>query len=173
MCAHKIENYEAMKQDIAAVAAIVGSYAEGKDLRVRFGSYVEVKRESNLEILREKGYHLELHGQYVRCFLPLALHGGDGVNMPHFSDRRAGFIIHASAKRVQVQRAKACLLNEEDLINSKPQQCRQQYDIQPDPEGYIQEYSLRKNGYWVAKGEDAEKGKRLHLGALEFQDYNF
>jgi hypothetical protein len=173
MCAHKIENYEAMKQDIAQVAEVC-DWRVRKDNKVRFGQRVVLEKGADVDALKAKGYFV----QRDEAFLPLEFKEGDGVAMPQYSDVHAGFVVKASAKKVLVQRAQAKLVNRDELQVSvggfaAHVSGQQKHDIQPDPQGYVQEYSLRKNGYWVAKGQDAKKGKRLSFGAYEHYDFNF
>ena len=105
---------------------------------------------------------------------------GDGATVCFFSDRRAGTIINVSksGKKVDVQLDKATLINRDELEFSPGGFCChvegiQKYAYEPDPDGVIWRFSLRKNGKYVRSG-DSINGTRLILGIrAEHYDFNF
>lgn len=111
---------------------------------------------------------------------------GDGATVCYWTDRKACTVVKVSAsgKRVWVQRDKAKLLNgvnsgEEDALEFTPggfcghMSGSQRYEYERDTEGEVMEFSLRKNGRWVMKGNTARGGLRLTEGRYEHYDYNF
>ena len=104
---------------------------------------------------------------------------GDGATLYLYSDRHACTVVEATAKRVTVQRDKATLVNRDELTFSPGGFAghvsgKQKYEYERDNEGYRREFSLRKSGRWVAKGEPDKRGSTtLGFGRHEYYDYNF
>lgn len=109
---------------------------------------------------------------------------GDGATFCGWSDRKAGTIIEASAKKVTWQRDKAKLLNaidsgEEDALQfaaggfAGHTSGKQRYAYERDTEGITRVFTLRENGRWVERGANARTGATLTAGRSEHYDYNF
>ncbi len=111
---------------------------------------------------------------------------GAGVSICGYSDVYACSIVEVSksGKSIKVVRDKSVLLNgvgsgEPDALKFSPggfcghMSGIQRYSYEPNPEGYPESFSLRKNGRWVRKGESAKGGSKLIAGRHEHYDYNF
>jgi hypothetical protein len=105
---------------------------------------------------------------------------GEGATVCRFSDREAGTVVAISnnGKKVSVQQDRAVLVNRGDLVFtsggfSAHVSGAQRYEYTTDPNGEVTEFSLRANGRWVAKGQDAKHGDRLIPGRHQHYDYNF
>jgi hypothetical protein len=109
---------------------------------------------------------------------------GDGATVVKYSDRNAGTIVEASAKKVVWQRDTATLLNgpqsgEDDALVFSPggfvghTSGTQRYEYAPDPDGVTRVFTLRKNGRWVQAGEPMTGGPKLVAGRSEYYDFNF
>lgn len=106
---------------------------------------------------------------------------GDGATFGLWTDRMAGTVIEISrdGTRLKWQEDKAVLKTEMKFqpggfaghcLNNDGQQ----YDYEPDPEGMIEEFSLRKNGQWKAVGVRLTvTGYHLFPGRKKKYDYNF
>lgn len=91
---------------------------------------------------------------------------GRGVTIVHWSDRWACTVIEATAKTVTVQRDKAIRTDDHGMSDS------QSYRYEPDPDGSVRKFSLRKTGKFVQVG-DSINGTRLVRGRSEHYDYSF
>lgn len=110
---------------------------------------------------------------------------GDGATFCGWSDRKAGTIIEASAKKVTWQRDKATLLNgidsgEEDALQfaaggfAGHTSGQQRYAYERDTDGITRAFTLRKNGRWIQTGAAANsQGFELRAGRSEHYDFNF
>jgi hypothetical protein len=95
---------------------------------------------------------------------------GDGVTVCYWSDKHAGTIISVSAsgKQIVVQQDKATRTDDNGMSD------RQSYDYEPDPNGQMWRFSLRKNGRWIEKGGDLYNGLSCSLGGRhEYYDFSF
>lgn len=108
-----------------------------------------------------------------------------GMKVTHclWSDRLVYTIIGVSksGRVITVQRDKKVAKHTAEDLGFVPggfgavatTQDKQSWEMVADPEGYILEFSLRKNGRWCQVG-DSNSGSRLILDcADEFYDYNF
>ena len=104
---------------------------------------------------------------------------GDTATEIWYSDRVAGRIIAVSAngKKVTWQE------DTNTLVQGPKSQTtggfaahfdnsQQVWESTPNPNGATREYSLRKNGRYVLKGETL-KGRHIMAGSFHFHDYNF
>ena len=105
---------------------------------------------------------------------------GDGVTLNYYTDRKAGTIVSKTDKKVVIQ------FDKQEIDPSwKPEmvpggfsaiclnQNTQKWICEPDTNGGKQLFSLRKNGRWVLKGDNANNGTYLSAGKHPFYDYNF
>ena len=94
---------------------------------------------------------------------------GMGATQLSWTDRKAATIIEVSksGKKVMVQQDKATRKDTNGMSDS------QSYVYRRNPNGYTEEYSLRKNGRWVRVGDDLN-GSSLLIGYREeYYDYSF
>lgn len=105
---------------------------------------------------------------------------GEGATACYYSDRKAGTVvaISKSGKTMQVRRDNAVLNNKDELTFSPGGFCAhvsgtQKYDYTPDADGAVTTFSLRSNGKWVEKGQEAHQGTKCIAGRHQFYDYNF
>lgn len=115
---------------------------------------------------------------------------GMGATTHGYSDSHAHTIIAVakSGKRITLQRDRATLLNggnsgEPDALHFEiggfcaHVTGKQRYQIEPDPQGTTDDYSLRVykgKSYWVRVGESAKGGMRCTIGErYEHYDFNF
>jgi hypothetical protein len=95
---------------------------------------------------------------------------GDGVTIAYFSDRKACTILEVSksGKKVIVQMDSMVRVDQRGMSDA------QEYRYERNPEGSIQEFSLRNNGRWVRVGENAKNGTGLiTTGRYGYYDYSF
>lgn len=109
---------------------------------------------------------------------------GDGATYCGWSDRKAGTIVEASAKKVTWQRDKATLLNgvnsgEDDALDFAAggffghTSGAQRYEYEADTEAGTIVFTLRQNGRWVRKGCGKNDRAVLVAGRSEHYDFNF
>ena len=86
-----------------------------------------------------------------------------------FSDRNACTVIKViSPKEIVVQEDTATRTDSNGMSDS------QDYSYAPNPIGCIYEFTKRKNGRWVRKGESLGDGTGLRLGDRDaYHDYSF
>ena len=97
-------------------------------------------------------------------------HVGQGATICYWSDRHAGTIISLSedAKAVTWQRDKVKRIDTNGMSES------QNYEYEPDTQGEIIVFTLRKNGRWIRKGQSMRNGTTLSIGhRSEYYDYSF
>jgi len=105
---------------------------------------------------------------------------GDGATWTIWTDSHAGTILSVSksGKSLTWQRDKATLLNKDELKVSVGGFAAhvsgvQKYSYEPDPNGEICKFTLRKNGRFHLVGASA-RGNYLSIGVrAEHYDYNF
>lgn len=106
---------------------------------------------------------------------------GLGATINYWTDRQAATIISVSnnGKTVKVQEDKTTFNEAESNLKRIPggfvahTYGKQVWDCEPDPQGEIRDFSLRKNGKFVAVGEPMN-GTSLTIGVRShFHDYNF
>lgn len=92
-----------------------------------------------------------------------------GCTLLYHSDRHAATIIEVvNERRIFIQRDIATRIDSNGMSDA------QDYSYQPNPEAAKEEFTLRKNGRWVKKGESAKNGLGIALGyRKEFYDYSF
>ena len=90
-----------------------------------------------------------------------------GCTLLYFSDRHAATIIEViNERRIVIQRDNAVRIDNNGMSES------QEYACTPNPEATREEFTLRKNGRWVRKGESS-KGLALAIGyRKEFYDFS-
>jgi hypothetical protein len=95
---------------------------------------------------------------------------GMGATELFWTDRHAATVIEVSAsgKSIKVQSDKAIRTDNQGMSDA------QSYRYEPNPNGAISVYTLRKNGQWVLKGDPLRGGQRLGLGyRRHYHDYSF
>jgi hypothetical protein len=95
---------------------------------------------------------------------------GQGATLLFYSDRHACTVIEVAknGKTIKVQEDTATRTDGNGMSDS------QSYSYAPDPKGTVYTFTLRKNGYWVKKGEGINSGTRLGLGFRQaYHDYSF
>lgn len=110
---------------------------------------------------------------------------GAHVTVVRYTDKRAAVVIHRTARQCVVQLCSQLLMNAPD--SGEPDAlvvtqggfaavvCGQQrWDIQPDPRGACERYTLRESGEWKLVGiRTAEHGGTLVAGWHPHYDFNF
>lgn len=94
---------------------------------------------------------------------------GNGAHTNNGVDCNSMTIIEVSpnGKTVVAQRD-----NKKPAQGAKPYS--NQWELTPNPEGVIETFTLRKNGYFVAEGESMREGTVLHTsGRREYYCYEF
>lgn len=96
---------------------------------------------------------------------------GMGATIVMWSDRRAVTVIGVTRDHgydtVRVQFDKVTRTDTNGMSEA------QSYSYEPDPDGAIRVYTLRKNGRWVRRGETMS-GETLLIGHREeYYDYSF
>ena len=94
---------------------------------------------------------------------------GMGATMISWTDRQPATIIEVSksGKKITIQTDIATRTDDNGMSDA------QSYTFEPNPNGYTEEYSLRKNGRWVRVGDDLN-GSSLLIGYREeYYDYSF
>lgn len=100
----------------------------------------------------------------------LAPEVGMGATILMWSDRKAATVIAVSksGKSLTVQYDKAIRTDSYGMSDA------QSYRYERNPEGATAEYTKRKNGQWVRKGDPVKGGQRLGLGYRDHHyDYSF
>ncbi len=94
---------------------------------------------------------------------------GDGATSCGWTDRHAGTIIEVlNDKTVVWQRDKAIRTDDNGMSDA------QAYRYERDPDGVTMQFSLRKNGRWIARGGTMKGGTILSIGVrMEYYDYSF
>ena len=93
-----------------------------------------------------------------------------GATILSWTDRTAGTIVAVSksGKKLTWQRDKVTRTDDNGMSDS------QTYTYEQDPNGYDQEFSLRKGGRWVKVGYSIHDGTSLGIGhRSEYYDYSF
>ena len=99
---------------------------------------------------------------------PFIFSVGDGATLCLWSDRHAGTIVETpNDKTVVWQRDKATRTDENGMSDA------QSYRYERDENGEKTTFTLRKNGYWIARGANMKNGTYLAAGRAEFYDYSF
>lgn len=94
---------------------------------------------------------------------------GMGVTMLSWTDRHPATIIEVSksGKKITIQEDSWTRTDNNGMSDA------QSYTFERDPNGYTAEYSLRKNGRWVAVGSP-QNGSSLLVGhRSKYYDYSF
>lgn len=95
---------------------------------------------------------------------------GQGATILHWTDRSPATVVEVSGK------GKTVVVQDDNYqrTDSNGQSESQDYIYSPNPQGNKRTYTLRKNGRWVAKGENLVNGSRVALGNRErYYDYSF
>ena len=93
---------------------------------------------------------------------------GMGATLCFWTDRRAGTVIAVTPKTLTVREDRAIRTDGYGMSDC------QTYRYEPNEEGRIYEFSLRKNGRWVQRGYSIGSGTILRLGSREtYHDYGF
>ena len=103
---------------------------------------------------------------------------GDGATVFGYSDCRACTVIASSPKSVTVRRDTATRLTKpEFIVGGFAGHCTNnneiEYSYEPNPNGSVSTFTLRKNGRWVEKGYPMNNRGGIGVGRREFYDYNF
>jgi hypothetical protein len=81
---------------------------------------------------------------------------GEGATIHYWTDRRAATVISSTTKSVWVQ--------EDNVVyNETGYACPE--NITRNPDGIVREFTFRRNGRWVAKGEPQNGGSSVTFGA--------
>ena len=94
---------------------------------------------------------------------------GMGATKLSWTDRTAGTIVAVSKSRKKLtwREDKATRIDNNGMSES------QNYTYEQDPDGYDQEFSLRRNGRWVKVGSPMQ-GTGLGIGhRSQYYDYSF
>lgn len=96
---------------------------------------------------------------------------GKGATIWYYSDSHATTIIAVSksGREITVQEDKAIRTDKNGMSDS------QSYTYEPNPNGRVSRFSLRKNGKWIPVGESmVSYGTSLTIGIRhEYYDYGF
>ena len=95
---------------------------------------------------------------------------GMGATKLSWTDRTAGTIVAVSnsGKKLTWREDKVTRVDTNGMSDS------QTYTYEQDPDGYDEEFSLRKNGRWVKVGTPMTWGTTLGLGhRSHYYDYSF
>jgi hypothetical protein len=93
---------------------------------------------------------------------------GMGATVCFFSDRRAGTIIWHKGNTIVVQLDKASRTDNNGTSDM------QEYSYEQNRNGAQYEFTLRKNGKWVAKGHGMKNGTSCGIGfRREYYDFSF
>lgn len=95
---------------------------------------------------------------------------GMGATVLHWTDRSAATVVSVSAsgKSIVVQMDNARRTDSNGMSES------QTWEHTPNPNAHRLEYTHRKNGAWVRKGEPMKSGGRLALGYRDtYHDFSF
>ena len=95
---------------------------------------------------------------------------GMGATILMWTDRRAATVIGVltSGRQIAVQEDLATRVDDNGMSDA------QTYEYQPNPEAAISNYTLRRNGAWIRKGESMKSGQRLTLGVRDHHhDFSF
>jgi hypothetical protein len=100
---------------------------------------------------------------------------GMGATIIMYTDRRAATVAvldlaggRGEIKSIFVREDKAIRTDGNKMSES------QSYRYEPDPTAPLQQFTLRRNGCWVRKGESSKEGTTLMLGNRDaYHDYSF
>lgn len=95
---------------------------------------------------------------------------GMGATILMYTDRHAATVVMVLKNGTQV-------IVQEDIatrVDKNGMSDAQAYEYQPNKDGPVHAFSLRRNGRWVKVGESAKNGMTLHLGHRQaYHDYSF
>lgn len=93
---------------------------------------------------------------------------GDGATVYYWSDRHAATIVGIKGRSVFVQEDIAKRIDKGGMSEM------QEYEYSPNPNAVVQEFTLRKNGRWIKKGEPQNRGTALGIGVRrQYYDFSF
>jgi hypothetical protein len=94
---------------------------------------------------------------------------GMGATMLYYTDRHAATIVEVkSPRRIVLQEDTATRIDKNGMSED------QDYSYTTNPNGGTKEFTLRKNGRWVAKGDSAKSGLCCHIGSRgTYYDFSF
>lgn len=89
---------------------------------------------------------------------------GDGATILMWSDRRPGMVVQVSKSGNSVHVAG---VSYKRIDNNGPFTESQEYEFGTEAKGPGVEYTKRRNGQYVLKGDDMKNGQRVMLGYMD------
>jgi hypothetical protein len=99
---------------------------------------------------------------------------GMGATVLQWTDRSAATIVEVAITNKGVPKAITIQYDNSQRTDSNGMSESQTYDYTPNPHGSKVEYTLRKNGAWVRRGDPLKGGQRVAIGYRDtYHDYSF